>query len=1106
MRVENAGTRASIGDSLLLSCTPRFCELEIDFPSLHHHFARCKVTIQYGTLVDMRRTFQLRWILLLFGIGAQISVSIRASRAEDEDLKHWSFRSVKTTVSPTVRDPAWVASPVDAFVLAKLEAQGLRPSSPAERRTLIRRVTFDLTGLPPTLDEIDAFLADKSAEAFSKVVARLLESPAYGERWGRHWLDVVRYADARDLIQLPAESDFREAWRYRDWVVASFNRDLPYDQFIRQQVAGDLMQPNDPTRIDADAFVATGLLAIADFVPGDVDKQQMIADYVNDQIDVVGRAILGLTIACARCHDHKFDAITTEDYYALAGIFFSTRLIPSPVKGNTPLVRVPLLPQTEITAIETARARDQQRLVELTRDVANFDERQYRSYLEQLVESKTDAYLLAIWDFLHPAAAQESQTLDNFATTAGLDATILTRWKTFLEQPQRDMVLSDIETISDRTAVESRTRELTKRLADFAVARRTEWENDPIARTLGESCLVQLRSNDRHLVANEAHQATSWPNHGRVLESAIPVIDVPPPAVASCDFNGCSQAVLKFTGKELLQFPRSIPEAGSLVVAFRPDPNGTAGQRLVGWEDAAVGQHGLGIMSDAAGSLHVIVRCRGTSGDVVVPAPASPPSLSGFQTVCVTWGPLGVAVYRDGESVGTNTAIHSVSSDPAITALRIGGPGSGASSRFQGDLAELRVYDVPQDAEARTRIEREIKSHWLDPAISPTPNAVTQTSELYHRLTSEHSPFRLEPSERDKSLSVESRKTLAAMRDELETLKKKPTTEIPNAVVVQEGGPADTPHEGFRDAHVYLRGNHLNLGPIVPRGVPKALEGANPPAIKEGSGRRELAEWLTRPDNPLTARVMVNRIWQHHFGVGLVPTSANFGAMGDDPSHPELLDFLAGQFVASGWSIKAMHRLIMLSNVYQQSSAANPAGLATDPENRWLWRANRRRLEAEAFRDSLFAVSGKLERKSGGQGFLDAAQPYRSLYLMSVRTGAKSSEIGPLFDAPDCSGIVERRNESIVAPQALFLMNDPLVQELATVLSDRIVREVPTGPHHQRIERLYQIALGRLPSNEEVDIGMKILDDQIGIDSATTTSWSGYCRLVVSTNEFMFVD
>ena len=241
-----------------------------------------------------------------------------ANTAKFKSTKHWAFEPLQSVAPPSIFDSAWVTSDVDAFIRARQEALGLNPAPAADKRALLRRITFDLTGLPPTPEELREYLDDNAPDAYSKVVDRLLASPRYGERWGRHWLDVVRYADARDLIQLPIESDFREAWRYRDWVVKAFNRDLPYNEFITQQLAGDLLQPSDPHKIDADALVATGMLAIADFVPGDVDKQQMIADYVNDEIDVVGRAILGLTLACARCHDHKFDPISTEDYYAMA--------------------------------------------------------------------------------------------------------------------------------------------------------------------------------------------------------------------------------------------------------------------------------------------------------------------------------------------------------------------------------------------------------------------------------------------------------------------------------------------------------------------------------------------------------------------------------------------------------------------------------------------------------------------------------------------------------------------------------------------------------------------------------------------------------------------
>lgn len=1050
-----------------------------------------------STIDDM--TFRLRIFCIWVLLGTLLFVwgTFHELRA-DEDL-FWSFRPVRVVAPPEVKTKNGEHSPVDSFIQAKLAQRGLNSAPTADRRTLIRRATLDLIGLPPTPEEIDAFLADDSPEAFVRVVDRLLASPRYGERWGRHWLDVVRYADARDLIQLPAESDFREAWRYRDWVVSAFNRDLPYDKFVQQQVAGDLLQPADATRIDAEALVATGMLAIADFVPGDVDKQQMIADYVNDQIDVVGRAFLGLTIACARCHDHKFDPITTEDYYSLAGIFFSTRLIPGPVKGNTPLVRVPLLSPSEIATLEAGQARDKVRLAELSREVSVLGEREYRTYLQRRVEADSQRYLLAAWEYVHPPSGQERPDATEFAKAQGLDAAVLTRWATYFDEMQPHAALSALRTTADKTAAEKQIHELARELSAFASERQAMESRDGAAKSLADSAVLVFRADDRRLVVNEAHQVTFWPNRGHVVENAKPVTDVTAPVITTVQTAGHERTVLRFSGKELLQVPGTVPSVGSLIVVFRPDPAGVPGQRLVGWEDASAGQHGVGVMTDAAGAVHAIVRRNGANGDVVAPAATPKPSNPGFQVLCITWGPDGVTVRRNGQAVGGNKGIDSVSSDPGITALRIGGPGSGSSPQFQGDLAELRVYGLPLDEQARLRVETELMNRWI--AAPDKPETINPVGELYEELVSAQSPFRLEGVERDKALPKDFRQRLAALRDELETLQKKPPPDVPRAVVVQEGGPPGTPHEGFHDAHVYLRGSHLKIGKSVPRGVPKVIAGDNPPVIREGSGRRELAHWLARSENPLTARVMVNRIWQHHFGVGLVATSANFGVMGEEPSHPELLDYLAERFVSSGWSVKAMHRLIMLSSTYQQSSGPSTAGLEADPENRLLWRVNRRRLEAEAIRDSLLAVTGRLDATSGGPGFQDANSPRRSLYLMAVRTGAKTADFGSLFDAPDCSGIVERRTESIVAPQALFLLNNPLMTELATGLAERVAREAPEGNDRKRIERLYEIALGRLPLEAEVEIGLRLLAEQ-----QPPAAWISYCRLILCTNEFMFVD
>jgi len=338
---------------------------------------------------------------------------------------------------------------------------------------------------------------------------------------------------------------------------------------------------------------------------------------------------------------------------------------------------------------------------------------------------------------------------------------------------------------------------------------------------------------------------------------------------------------------------------------------------------------------------------------------------------------------------------------------------------------------------------------------------------------------------------------------ELDALRNKRPMDIPQAVVAQDGGPKGTRYEGFKDAHVFIRGDPKKLGKSVPRGFPKILTGEREERITEGSGRLQLADWLTRPENPLTARVMVNRIWQHHFGEGLVRTPNDFGERGERPTHPELLDYLAARFVESGWSVKAMHRLIMRSAVYQQSSRVSAAALARDPDNRLFGRMNRQRLEAEAIRDSLLSVSGRLDVTRGGPAFTDLAVPRRTLYLMSARTGAKTSEFNRLFDRADPSLIVAERGQSVVAPQALFFLNDPFVSGVAKNLAARILREAPANTE-ARIRYLYAVTLGRPPTHAEFDLGAKLLAPAAvpgGPDPLER-----YCLLIFCTNEFLFID
>ena len=1057
-----------------------------------------------GKLADKQIEILERWVKL--GApwpGAKAALAIPDSRfaITEKHRQFWSFQPVKAIPPPTVRDTAWPRSPIDRFILAGLETKGLAPAAPADKRTLLRRVTFDLIGLPPTPKEIDDFLADESPQAFERVVNRLLDSPQYGERWGRHWLDVVRYADARDLIQLPPASDFREAWRYRDWVVDSFNRDLPYSDFVRSQVAGDLLPSSRPDGFNRDGLVATGLLAIADFVPGDVDKNQMIADYVNDQIDVVSKAFLGLSVACARCHDHKFDPISTEDYYALAGIFFSTRIVPGPVPGNTPLVRVPLISPAEIAQREAQSAADARRRTELQQLLPAAADRAYRDYLTKLLSRQTARYLVAACECRKPSDAGENHTVGEVAKRHELHPGVLSEWVAFLDRIEKratadyPLVLRDAATGKlTGTALEKAGAELQETFAAQAKRVAAEAARAPDKQGLERAIVLHFQADDPRLATDAVGRVTLWPNRSGFSGNATPPVPQNAPVQTAVTIEGHSKSVLRFDGRSVLEVPLPVPPVGSLAIVFQSAADARSGERIVGWEDADIGKHGLGLMTDPSGRLHAILRKDGQSGDV-----ADGKKHTGFEIVCLTWGPGGTIMRRNGIETATPKSIESISSDPAIATLKIGGPGSGGSPRFRGDIAEIRVYSRQLQEPERLRVDAELRETWFQ-ADNARKTPRDPLAEVYAELLSTRGPFWHPLAERNQRLAPEVMSKIESLQRELDALRNKKPAPIPEAVAAQDGGPKGTRHEGFKDAPVFIRGDHKRLGKIVPRGFPKILTGDRQEPIAAGSGRLELANWLTRTDNPLTARVMVNRIWQHHFGEGLVRSPNDFGERGERPTHPELLDYLAARFVESGWSIKAMHRLIVLSSVYQQSSSTNATALARDPENRLFGRMNRQRLDAEAIRDSLLSVSGRLDVTRGGPPFTELAIPRRTLYLMSARTGANTSDFGRLFDRADPSLIVGQRGQSVVAPQALFFLNDPFVSGIAKALAGRIIREA-SADTEARIRFLYKLALGRPPTKDELDLGTQRLSRP-----AVPDSLERYCLLVLCTNEFLYVE
>jgi hypothetical protein len=692
----------------------------------------------------------------------------------EKGREFWAFRKPRKVAPPRVKDAAWTRSDADRFLLAALEAKGLRPVADADRRTLIRRAYLDLTGLPPAPEEVEAFVADTSPTAFEKVVDRLLASPRFGERWGRHWLDVARYAETTGKT---VNVNHPQAWRYRDYVIAAHNADKPYDQYVREQLAGDLLPGDDP-KAKAERIIATGFLAIGPKALNERNGLQFELDLADEQIDVTTQAFLGITAACARCHDHKFDPIPQKDYYALAGIFRSTE-----------------------TCYGTVRA----------------------------IQSQRPAPLITL-----PAES---------GVPAGVEKL----------------------TAAERKRIEDQIKELQGRKVD-----------QPVQRLFiaGQTAILQGKLD-----------------------------------------------------------------------AF--DAEGNPKLLAMGVRDKPAGK-GFG-----------------------------PPKL---------------------------------------------GPGPGGFGPFAG-------------------MSRVI---------------------------------------------------------------------------------ADSP--------VFTRGEVDKPGAVVPRGVLQVVT-TSPPKVRSGSGRLELADWIASPDNPLTARVMVNRAWLHLFGRGIVPTPDNFGAAGQPPTNPQLLDYLAVTFVEDGWSVKKLIRRIMLSHAYQLDSRADPKNLEADPDNALVWRMTPRRLDAEALRDSMLVVSGQLDlnppagsavaragegptqqgpRFGGGvlQAINDPRISIRSVYLPVVRDNLP--EALSLFDAADPSLVVPERPVTTVPAQSLFLLNNPFVMRVSDAAADRLLKGTTTDT--ERVRAAYLTFYGRPPAEKELTAATDFLSaykaavakDRVPAPRQERETWAAFCQALFASAEFQY--
>ena len=1001
-----------------------------------------------GRLPDEEIALLSDWVRM----GAPWGVTADPDRRASESEGFWAFEPPVEPSLPQVRDLDWVRSPIDRFILARLEAEGLEPAPAADRRTLIRRATFDLTGLPPTIEEIRNFLQDRSPGAYARMIDRLLSSPGYGERWGRHWLDVARYADSNGVDENMA---YTTAFRYRDYVVQAFNRDKPYDQFVREQLAGDLLPDTGDLETTLERWTATGFLSLGPKMLAEDDPVKMRMDIIDEQLDTSFRAFLGLTVGCARCHDHKFDPVSIRDYYSLAGIFRSSKTMEhhDVVAEWHEHVLAP--------ADDRLRLRQQQEKIEAkTKAIEAVTKRENRKLVEE-GRTRVGAYLLA---------AQELTEYRKIRLRSVFEG----------RTPEPESLTLREAGSWDRGNVE---RQLEKGKKNIPYAEKSD---APPEAYFAEYDVQIAAAGPYQLEFQEAETGAGTADihiNGTLVKRGIEAIEN---RTASPDAGGWMVAGIfdlnAGQNKFRLEHKDRFPYFEKLLLAPNPLPDGAPIPRTL---IQVANRDDLNPVF-----LHQwIDRLRRSRG-----APYS---------VLYAWHAQAEGRSREGWQSPAARLFESLEAAD-LTELA-------AHYQKQFQLADGAWRVLVGDKEitgkkfSTVRTDEKTEETKLeDPALE------AMRAILYEKW----GPFR-PPEKTVEYLPQAARRELDALEEERKRLEEdKP--KLPTAMGITEGREID-------NLAIHLRGSHWDLGEKVPRGFPglgrKGLEQLRDPS---SSGRLELANWMTRDDNPLAARVMANRIWRWHMGRGLVASTDNFGRLGEAPTHPGLLNWLAVRFVEGNWSLKRMHRLIMLSSTYRMSSRYAPQGSAKDPENRLLWRMNRRRLEAEAIRDSILAISANLDLASGGsllgqsgRGYIRPGVRYdwnrRSIYLPVVRSSMY--DFLRAFDFADPSVTDGNRGASVVAPQALFIMNDSLVLENSRRMASQLLAREDldeTG----RVRVAYERALGRLPGEREsrralefvarMDAGWRDRIAEPG--ERRLRSWQGFCQALIASSEFSYLN
>ncbi len=991
---------------------------------------------------------------------------------------HWSFQPPADVAPPTPRRSRWVQSPIDAFILAKLEAARLSPAPPADKPTLLRRVTFDLIGLPPTPAELEAFLADDSPDAFAKVVDRLLASPHYGERWGRHWLDVARYADSNGQDENKAMA---HAWRYRDYVIQAFNQDKPFDLFIREQLAGDLLPPTEDEKTTFGRHIATGFLVLGPKMLAEQDKPKLVMDIVDEQIDVVSRAFLGLTVSCSRCHDHKTDPIATRDYYALAGIFKSTKTM-----GDLAFVSKwnerPVATREERALYEAHVKRTNEVARQLTAAVREAEEAVRARWQAQAGDYLTAALLATDGEL----AASTGRVVQ---ADSPLHRPTLDRWFTHLTQTRTNPAASPLApflpTANDATQRSESVRRLTNAIARISS---TGSDLSPTAPRFRPGRIGPgMRCTGNNFVAQP---------HTPELEPAQLTIE-------------------------------------AWVLPENPAKDGETRRWLVNKNENEWVEGHYALMLDGLRPGAYLNIGGGPTNTFAVWSDGAPIPEREWSHLAFSYDGHDLRLFVNGQPAG-KTSVNRPRM-PGKSPVHLGRRQDGYN-HFTGGLDEAAIY-------RRALTTSEIAERFRHPeGTSPDDLIQRWTFDPATDLEREQwasvglqdllfGPDGLLAPPQDKRPHFPSAlaERITRLEGEQSSLRTNAPPEPAVALAVEDGTPGDVP--------VHIRGSHLSLGQeSIPRGFLPVLSrtqadstrisSPSSPIPTNHSGRLELADWLTQPEHPLTARVTVNRIWQAHFGEGLVRSPDNFGVTGERPSHPELLDWLARQFIQSGWSVKRLHRLLLLSSTYQMSTAFDARAAKVDPENRLLWRTNRRRLEAEPLRDALLAIAGQLDRTMGGSlvawrnadytpdDTVSAASKRRAVYLPVVRD--RVYDVFTIFDFANPSVGVGKRTPTVVSHQALFFLNSPFVKEQSRHLAEALLA-LPASTENARVVSAYQQVLSRHPTRTELERANDFFQstwprpkdgtkESTNPDRRTLDLWAAFCQALFASNEFLYVN